>query len=85
MKIFWIAKMKLARMRMRWISFRLRRRTGIDLMGQHDRAQAASERAEARALLIDPDDRDGAKRAGDQAFANSLFLEPTAKKQGDKK
>jgi hypothetical protein len=62
--------------KLRWLGWRLGRRMGLDINGAFRRADAAEKRAQERALLIDPTDRDAMKRAGDQAHADSLDREP---------
>jgi hypothetical protein len=64
-------EMMLLRLRLRWIGWRLRRRTLVDVNAIHGRADAARKRARERALLID-DDITEADRLGDDAFNSAL-------------
>lgn len=64
---FWWLTIKL-----RWLGFRLRRRTGVNFNARHRRAELARRRAYDRALLIDPTDREAAERAGGQAFRDTF-------------
>ena len=61
-------RLRLSEWQMRRAARRFRDRTGVDVLA----AEAAQQRAYDRALLVDPDDLEAAKRAGLEALAAAV-------------
>jgi hypothetical protein len=65
-------RLALAILQVRWLAFRLRRVTGVDIVALWNRAETASKSANNRAQLIDLSDEEAAERAGQKAFTDTL-------------